>query len=33
MPSKHILTPPKTAKIKIEKSLSKINSECCAENF
>lgn len=31
--SKHILTPPKTAKIKIEKSLSKINSECCAENF
>jgi hypothetical protein len=31
--SKHILTPPKTAKNKIEKSLSKINSECCAENF
>ena len=31
--SKYILTPPKTAKIKIEKSLSKINSECCAENF
>ena len=31
--SKYILTPPKTAKNKIEKSLSKINSECCAENF
>jgi hypothetical protein len=31
--SKHILTPPKMAKNKIEKSLSKINSECCEENF
>ena len=31
--SKFILTPPKTAKKKIENALSKINSECCAENF
>ena len=31
--SKFILTPPKTAKNKITKSLSKINSECCEENF
>ena len=31
--SKYILTPPKTAKNKITKSLSKINSECCEENF
>jgi hypothetical protein len=31
--SKYILTSPKTAKNKITKSLSKINSECCEENF
>ena len=31
--SKIILTPPKIAKNKIENALSKINSECCAENF
>ena len=31
--TKYKLTPPKTAKDKITKSLSKINSECCEENF